>query len=66
MTLNLNDLNEETLEKFGLLDKPKRNQTFYAEDVKRNAFRVMGVMDKLSKAERERVLIHCQKLNEVK
>lgn len=65
MALNLHDLNEETLAKYGLLEKTKRKYTFTSEDVKRNAFRVMGVLDKLSKSQRDRVLAQCQKLNKV-
>jgi hypothetical protein len=65
MGLNVNDLNPETLEKLGLVQKEKRNYTFTAEDVKRYAFRVMAVLDKLDKSERKRVLAHCAKLNDV-
>jgi len=65
MGLNVNDLNPETLEKLGLVQKEKRNYTFTAEDVKRYAFRVMAVLDKLDKSERKRVLAHGVKLNEV-
>jgi len=65
MALNVSELNPETLEKLGLVQKEKRNYTFTAEDVKRHAFRVMAVLDKLDKSERKRVLAHCTKLNDV-
>ena len=65
MSLNINDLNPETLEKLGLVPKEKRNYTFKAEDVKRHAFRVMSVLDTLCVSERKRVLTHCIKLNDI-
>jgi hypothetical protein len=63
--MNINELNPETLEKLGLVQKEKRNYTFKAEDVKRHAFRVMSVLDKLCVSERKRVLTQCIKLNDV-
>ena len=65
MGLNINDLNPETLDRLGFTQKEKRNYTFTAEDVKRHAFRVMSVLDKLEKCERKRVLAHCVKLNDI-
>jgi len=63
--MNINELNPETLEKLGLAQKEKRSHMFKVEDVKRYAFRVMSVLDRLCMSERKRVLAHCAKLNDV-
>lgn len=65
MSIKLSDLSPDVAEKLGLVDKPPRNYVFSKEQVRQNAIRVMGVMDKLTQAERKRVLAHAIKLNEV-
>ena len=65
MSIKLSDLSPDVAEKLGLVDKPPRNYSFTKEQVRQNAIRVMAVIDKLTQAERKRVLDHAYKLNEV-
>lgn len=71
MSLNINDLDSETLQKLGLVQEHKtinrkpRNQTFTKEHVRSNALKVLAVIAGLSQNERERVLQHAIKINGV-
>lgn len=71
MSLNINDLNPETLSKLGLvqehktINKKPRSQTFTKEQVRSNAIKVLAVVAGLSQSERDRVLAHAIKLNGV-
>ena len=71
MSLNINDLNPETLQKLGLVQEHKsinrkpRNQTFTKEHVRSHALKVLAVIAGLSQNERERVLAHAIKINGV-
>ncbi len=65
MSIKLSDLSPDVAEKLGLVDKPRRTTSFTKEQVRQNAIKVMAVLDKLTQAERKRVLDHAYKLNEV-
>ena len=71
MSLNINDLDSETLQKLGLVQEHKsinrkpRVQAFTKEQVRQNAIKVLAVVSGLSQSERERVLNHAIKLNSV-
>tara|TARA_R100001463_G_scaffold81434_2_gene135961 strand:- start:271 stop:477 length:207 start_codon:yes stop_codon:yes gene_type:complete len=66
-SMNINDLNPETIAKLGLQKeaaKP-REYKFTKDMVRSNSLNVMAVISKLSQMERRRVLEHCLKINEV-
>ena len=71
MTLNINDLDQETLEKLGLvadykkINRKPREQKFSKEQVRQSAIKCMAVLSGLTQSERARVLEHAQKINEV-
>lgn len=71
MSLNINDLDQETLSKLGLVEEHKtinrkpRNQTFTKEHVRSNALKVLSVVASLSQNQRDRVLNHAIKINAV-
>tara|TARA_E500000081_G_scaffold129897_1_gene139178 strand:- start:285 stop:1040 length:756 start_codon:yes stop_codon:yes gene_type:complete len=56
---------DETISKlFNVKAEPKpRSYKFNQEQVKQNALKVMGFLDKLTQSERKRVLAHCNKIN---
>lgn len=62
MGLNVDDLDPETLKKLGL--KKERNKTFYAEDEKKFAIKVLNVMTCLTQKERNRVLRRAITMND--
>ena len=56
---------DDTINKlFNIKNEPKpRTYKFTQEQVKQNALKVMGLLDKLTQSERKRVLAHCNKIN---
>lgn len=56
---------DDTINKlFNVKNDPKpRTYKFTQEQVKQNALKVMGLLDKLTQSERKRVLAHCNKIN---
>jgi membrane-anchored protein YejM (alkaline phosphatase superfamily) len=83
MSLNLKDLNPETIAKLGdhhdiiaktLMDvveenrkptKAEQGSKMVKEQVRQHAIRVLATVEKLTQAERRRVLEHARRLNEV-
>ncbi len=71
-TVNKNDIaalkkdgfDQELIEKLFNVKK-ERNYSFNQEQVRQNAIRVLGVMDKLTQSQRKRVLNFALKVNEV-
>jgi len=63
MTLNIEDLDPETVKKLGL-SKPKKF-TFLAEQERQYAIKVLNVVSGLKQTERDRVLRRAMKMNEV-
>lgn len=63
MTLNIEDLDPETIKKLGL-SKPKKF-TFLAEHERQYAIKVLNVVSGLKQTERDRVLRRAMKMNEV-
>ena len=71
-TVNKNDIaalkkdgfDQELIEKLFNVKK-ERNYSFNQEQVRQNAIRVLGVMDKLTQSQRRRVLNFALKVNEV-
>jgi len=63
MTLNIEDLDPETVKKLGL-SKPKKF-TFLAEHERQYAIKVLNVVSGLKQTERDRVLRRAMKMNEV-
>jgi hypothetical protein len=63
MTLNLADLDPETVKKLGL-SKPKQ-YTFLVEHERQYAIKVLNVISNLKQNERDRVLRRAMKMNEV-
>lgn len=62
MSLNIEDLDPETLKKIGL-SKP-RKYTFLAEHERQYAIKVLNVISALKQSERDRVLRRAIKMNE--
>lgn len=62
MSLNIEDLDSETLKKLGL-SKP-RKFTFLAEHERQYAIKVLNVISNLKQSERDRVLRRAMKMNE--
>jgi len=62
MSLNIEDLDAETLKKLGL-SKP-RKFTFLAEHERQYAIKVLNVISNLKQSERDRVLRRAMKMNE--
>lgn len=62
MSLNIEDLDAETLKKLGL-SKPRRF-TFLAEHERQFAIKVLNVISGLKQSERDRVLRRALKMNE--
>lgn len=72
MSLRIEDLDAETLDKLGVGDlvpttaKPKSaKQKFTVEDERRNAINVVAVISKLSQSQRRKVLRRAMELNNV-
>ena len=71
-TVNKNDIaalkkdgfDQELIEKLFNVKK-ESNYSFNQEQVRQNAIRVLGVMDKLTQSQRKRVLNFALKVNEV-
>lgn len=70
MSLRIEDLDRETLEKLGLLkelpqapNKPRAGLKI--EDIRRHAIRVLAVLDKLNQSDRQRILEHAIKVNKI-
>ena len=71
-TVNKNDIaalkkdgfDQELIEKLFNVKK-ERNYSFNQEQVRQNAIRVLGVIDKLTQSQRKRVLNFALKINEV-
>lgn len=62
MSLNIEDLDAETIKKLGL-SKP-RKFTFLAEHERQYAIKVLNVISNLKQSERDRVLRRAMKMNE--
>lgn len=62
MSLNIEDLDAETIKKLGL-SKPKK-YTFLAEHERQYAIKVLNVISNLKQSERDRVLRRAMKMNE--
>jgi len=62
MSLNIEDLDPETIKKMGL-SKPKK-YTFLAEHERQYAIKVLNVISSLKQSERDRVLRRALKMNE--
>jgi len=74
MSLNLSDLNPETIQKLGLQTESQKqnlkvNKTraskFTKEQVRSHAIKCLAIIAPLSQSERERVLDHALKINGV-
>jgi len=72
MSLRIEDLDAETLDKLGVGDlvpataKPRSaKQKFTVEDERRNAINVLAVISKLSQSQRRKVLRRAMELNNV-
>lgn len=61
--LTLDDLPKEARQKFGL--KKPRQQQFSKDQVRTHALRVLAQIANLTQDQRQRVLAHCLKLNQV-
>ena len=67
----IEDMDQETAEKLGVLDQWKkanrkpRETKFSKEQVRSNSMRVLNVIANLTQRQRERVLNHSLKLNEL-
>ena len=62
--LKKDGFDQELIEKLFNVKK-ERNYSFNQEQVRQNAIRVLGVMDKLTQSQRKRVLNFALKVNEV-
>lgn len=62
MSLNIEELDAETIKKLGL-SKPKK-YTFLAEHERQYAIKVLNVISNLKQSERDRVLRRAMKMNE--
>jgi len=62
MSLNIEELDAETIKKLGL-SKPKK-YTFLAEHERQYAIKVLNVISSLKQNERDRVLRRAMKMNE--
>ena len=62
MTLNIEELDAETIKKLGL-SKPKK-YTFLVEHERQYAIKVLNVISSLKQSERDRVLKRAMKMNE--
>lgn len=61
--LTLDDLPKEARQKFGL--RKPRQQQFSKDQVRTHALRVLAEIANLTQDQRQRVLAHCLKLNQV-
>ena len=62
MSVNIEELDAETIKKLGL-SKPKK-YTFLAEHERQYAIKVLNVISSLKQSERDRVLRRAMKMNE--
>ena len=71
MSLNITELDKDTLKKLGLTDEHKkatrkpRVQKFSKEQVRQNALKALAILSGLTQDERRRVLNHAIQLHEV-
>tara|TARA_R110000803_G_scaffold183216_1_gene245575 strand:- start:341 stop:541 length:201 start_codon:yes stop_codon:yes gene_type:complete len=64
MAININDLDDATLERLGISDtKTTKKYTFNVEQERQWAIKLLAVLPNLKQSERERVLTRAIKMN---